>query len=114
VGAALSAFAMEGAAEASAAGDAGAIGVAATGDRSVSSAAGYAAETIASPAAVVVAVGDEDWEEAAVAIGSLLYPLLIGGEIGAEAVVDDMVVLVDAALHLGLSAAGEHGEGGCS
>jgi hypothetical protein len=31
----------------------------------------------------------------------------------AEAVVDDVVVLVDAALHLGAAAAGEEREGGC-
>jgi hypothetical protein len=35
------------------------------------------------------------------------------GLIGAEAVVDDLVVFIDAALHLGLAAAGEHGESGC-
>ncbi len=33
------------------------------------------------------------------------------GLVGAEAVVDDVVVLVDATLHLGLAAAREEGEG---
>jgi hypothetical protein len=32
--------------------------------------------------------------------------------IGAEAIVDDLIVFVDAALHLGLAAAGEDGECG--
>jgi hypothetical protein len=100
----------EAAAEAAAGGDAGAGGVAATGCRRVAASADYAAEAVASPAAVVVAVGDEEGEEAAVTVGTLLlYSLL--RLIGAEAIVDDLVVLVDAALHLGAAAAGEEGEG---
>jgi hypothetical protein len=46
-----------------------------------------------------------------VAVGLALL-ILVGGEVGAVAVVDDYVVLVDAALHLGLAAAGVEGEGG--
>ncbi len=76
----------EAAAESSSDGDAGAVGVAATGDRGVASSADYAAEAVASPAAVVVAVGDEDGEEATVAVGALLLEaLLIRREVGAEA-----------------------------
>jgi hypothetical protein len=104
----------EAATEATSDGDAGAVSVAATGDRSVSSAAGYAAESVASPAAVVVVIGDEDWEEAAMAIGALLLDaLLVRREAGAEFVVYDVVVLVDATLHLGFPAPCEHGESGC-
>jgi hypothetical protein len=104
----------EAAAEAASDGDAGAVGVAATGYRGVASTADYAAESVASPAAVVVAVGDEDGEEATVAVGALLLEaLLIRREVGAEFVVYDVIVLVDAALHLGLAAAGEEGECGC-
>lgn len=101
----------EAAAEAAAGGDAGAGGVAATGCGRVAASADYAAETVASPAAVVVVVGDEEGEEAAVAVGTLLDALLVG-EIGAELVVDDAILLVDAPLHLGLAAAGEDGECG--
>ena len=60
-----------------------------------------------------VAVRDKEGDKAAVAVGTLLDSLLIGGQVGAELVVDDDVMLVDAALHLGLAAAGEHGECGC-
>jgi len=38
---------------------------------------------------------------------------LLVGEIGAELVVDDAILFIDAALHLGLAAAGEEGECGC-
>ena len=93
----------EGAAEASAGGSGG---VAAAGHGGEGSSADGAAEAVASPAAVVVVVGDEDGDEAAVAVGVLLGL----GLVGAEAVVYDFVVLVDAALHLWLAAAGEHGE----
>jgi hypothetical protein len=102
----------EAAAEASASGDAGAGGVTAAGGRGVAASADYAAEAVASPAAVVVAVRDEEWEETAVAVGALLDTLLVG-EISAELVVDYVVLFVDATLHLGLAAAGEHGECGC-
>jgi hypothetical protein len=36
-----------------------------------------------------------------------------GGLIVTEAVVDYVILFVDAALHLGLAAAGEEGESGC-
>jgi hypothetical protein len=54
-------------------------------------------------------VGDKEREEAAVSVGALLG---LVGLVLAEAVVDDFVVLVDAALHLGAAAAGEEREGG--
>ena len=95
-------------AEASAGGYAGAGGVAATGCRGVSASPNYAAEAVTSPAAVVVAVGEDDGDESAVAVGALLRE----GLGGAEVVVDYVVLLVDAALHLGLAAAGEEGECG--
>jgi hypothetical protein len=41
-----------------------------------------------------------------------LLDALLVGEIGAELVVDDAILLVDAPLHLGLAAAGEDGECG--
>ncbi|WP_433967611.1 hypothetical protein [Tunturiibacter gelidiferens] len=50
----------EAAAEATSDGYTGAVGVAATGYRDVASAADYAAESVASPAAVVVAVGNKE------------------------------------------------------
>ena len=105
----------EDAAKASADGYAGAVGVAATGDWSIAATTHYAAEAIATPTTIVVAIGNEDGEEAAVAIGSLLllYALLVSGKVGAELIVDDMVLFIDAALHLGFLAAGEHREGGC-
>ena len=103
----------EGAAEASAGGDAGAVDVAAGWVRGVGASADYAAEAEASPSAVVVAVGDDDGDEAAVAVGALLLRALLVREVGAELVVDDVVLFVDAALHLGLLAAGEDGERGC-
>jgi hypothetical protein len=40
--------------------------------------------------------------------------LLLVGLVLAETVIDDVVVLVDAALHVGFAAAGEEGERGCS
>jgi hypothetical protein len=43
----------------------------------------------------------------------LLLDALLVGETGAELVVDDVILLVDAALHLGLAAAVEEGECGC-
>jgi hypothetical protein len=104
----------ERAAEASADRHTGAIGVAAASDRSVAATADQAAEAITAPSAIVVVVGDDDWEETAVAVRSLLLnALLVGWKVGAEAVVDDLVVLVDAALHLGFLAASEHRECGC-
>jgi hypothetical protein len=45
-----------------------------------------------------------------VPVGVLLLDSLLR-LIGAKAIVDDLVVLVDAALHLGAAAAGEKGEG---
>ncbi len=70
--AAVAAALGEAAAEASAGGYAGAGGVAATGVRGVTASANYAAEAVASPSAVVVAVGDDDGDESAVAVGALL------------------------------------------
>ena len=99
----------ETAAKASAGGYAGAGGVTATGCRGVTASANYTAEAVASPAAVVVAVGDDDGDEAAVAVGALLGD----GLVGAEAVVYYVILFVDAALHLGFAAAGEEREGGC-
>jgi hypothetical protein len=115
VGSAAFAFATataEEAAEASAYGDAGAVGVAAAGDWGVAAAADYAADAVASPAAVVVAVGEDDGNKTAMAVGALLDGLL-SGKVSAEFVVDDFVVFVDATLHLGLAASGEEGERGC-
>jgi hypothetical protein len=103
----------EDAAEASAYGDAGAVGVAAAGDRSIAATSDYAAEAVASPAAVVVAVGEDDGNKTAVAVGALRLGGLLSGKVSAEFVVDDFVVFVDAALHLGLAASGEEGERGC-
>jgi hypothetical protein len=104
----------EGFPEASAGGYTGAVGVAASCDGSVSTTADDAAEAVAAPSAVVVAVGEEDGDEAAVTVGALLLDaLLVGWEVGAELVVDDVVLFVDAALHLGFLAAGEEGESGC-
>jgi len=93
----------EGAAETAAA------GVAAAWRWGVGAAADLAAEGVASPSAVVIVIGEEG-NVAAVAVGSLLG---LVGLVLAEAVVDDVVVLVDAALHLGAAAPGEKGEGGC-
>src|SRR5436309_2852465 len=89
--------------------EAAAGGVAATGRGGVGAAAGLAADGVAAPSAVVVVIGEEG-DEAAVAIGSLLG---LAGLVFAEAVVDYVVVLVNAALHFGAAAAGEEGEGGC-
>jgi hypothetical protein len=102
----------EAGAEASADGYAGAVCVASTTDGSVATTADYRAEAVSAPAAVVVAVEEIGGKEAAVAVGpSLLLGVLL---VGAEAVIDDVVLFVDAALHLGLLTAGEHGErGGC-
>jgi hypothetical protein len=94
----------EGAAEASAG------GVAAARCWRVRAAADLAAESVAAPSSVVIVVGDEEREEAAVAVGALLG---LVGLVLAEAVVDYVVMLVDAALHLGTAAAGEEREGGC-
>jgi hypothetical protein len=44
------------------------------------------------------------------AVGALRLDALLVGKIGAELVVDDAILLVDAALHLGLAAAGEDGK----
>ena len=99
----------EAAAEASAGSYAGAGGIAATGCRGVTASANDAAEAVASPAAIVVTVGDDDGDESAVPVGSLLG----GGLVGAEVVIDYVVLFVHAALHLGLATAGEDGEGGC-
>jgi hypothetical protein len=55
-------------------------------------------------------VGEDDGNEPAVSVGVLLLDSLLR-LIGAEAIVDDLVVLVDATLHLGAAAAGEEGEG---
>jgi hypothetical protein len=93
----------EGAAEAAA------CGVAAAWSWRVRAAADLAADAVAAPSSVVIVVGEEEREEAAVAVGALLG---LVGLVLAEAVVDDVVVLVDAALHLGTAAAGEEGEGG--
>ena len=103
----------EAAAEASACGYAGTGGIAATGCRGVTASANYAAKAIAPPAAVIVAIGDDDGDESAVAVGALLLGALLVREIGAEAVIDYVVLFVDAPLHLGLAAAGEEGECGC-
>jgi hypothetical protein len=94
----------EGAAEASAG------GVAAAWSWRVGAAADLAADAVAAPSSVVIVVGDEEREEAAVAVGALLG---LVGLVLAEAVVDYVVMLVDAALHLGTAAAGEKRECGC-
>jgi hypothetical protein len=99
----------EAASEASASGNAGAGGVAAAGCGGVAASADYTAEAVASPTAVVVVVRDEEREETSVTVRALLR----GGLVGAEAVVDYVVLLVDAPLHLWLATAGEHGECGC-
>jgi hypothetical protein len=52
----------------------------------------------------------EEGNEAAVAVGALLGLVRL---VIAETVVDYVVVLVDAALHLRAAAAGENREGGC-
>jgi len=111
VGAAAVASAFgEAAAEASADGDAGAVDVAAACGWDVAATADYGAKSVASRAAVVVTVEEVGGKEAAVAVGSsLLLGVVL---VGAEAVVDDVVLFVDAALHLGLLAASEHGECG--
>jgi hypothetical protein len=106
--AAVAAAFGEGAAEAASCGDAGAGGVTVTGCGSVTASADYAAEAEAAPSPVIVAVRNDDGEEAAVAVGALLR----GGLVGAEAVVDYVILLVDAALHLGFAAAGEERECG--
>ena len=93
----------EGAAEAAAEGAAGAVDVAAGRVRGEAAAAYGAAEAEASPTAVVVVVEHGDEDEAAVTVGALLR---LVGLAGAELVGYDAVVLVDAALHLGLAAAG--------
>jgi hypothetical protein len=93
----------EGAAEASAG------GVAAARCWRVRAAADLATESVAAPSSVVIVVGEEEREEAPVAVGALLG---LVGLVLAEAVVDDVVVLVDAALHLGTAAAGEKRECG--
>jgi hypothetical protein len=106
--AAVAAAFGEGTAEATSCSDAGAGGVAASGCGGVAASADCAAEAVASPAAVVVAVGNEEREEAAVAVGTLLC----GGLVGAEAVVDYVILFVDAALHLRFAAASEERECG--
>src|SRR5260370_26441344 len=93
----------EGAAESAAA------GVAAAWRWGVRAAADLAADGVAAPSAVVIVVGEEG-NVAAVAVGSLLG---LAGLVLAQAVVDYVIVLVDAALHLGAATAGEEGEGGC-
>ena len=45
---------------------------------------------------------------------AVLLLLLGAGLVGAEQVIDNLVIFVDATLHLGLMAAGEQGEGGGS
>ena len=59
--------------------------------------------------------GDEGEDADAVVLALLLLHLaLLGGIcwlVGTEFVVDDLIVLVDTALHLGLVAAGEEGQG---
>ncbi len=62
----------EAAAEASAGSYAGAGGIAATGCRGVTASANDAAEAVASPAAIVVTVGDDDGDESAMTVGALL------------------------------------------
>jgi hypothetical protein len=96
----------EAAAEASAGRHARTGRVAASGRRGVTTSANYAAEAVASPASVVVAVWEDDRDESAVAIGALLGDRLIG----AEVVVYYVVLLVDATLHLRLAATGENGK----
>ena len=94
----------EGAAEASAS------GVASAGSRGEGAAFGVGADAVTSPPSVVIAVWKDDGDKAAVAIWALLGLVWL---VFAEAVVDDVVVLVNTALHLGRAAAGEDGEGGC-
>ena len=91
----------EGTAEASAGdvADACAGGEGASADRS--------SDAVAAEASVVVAIREEG-EEAPVSVRTLLR---LVGLVFAEAVIDDDVVLVDAALHL--AAAGEERQGGC-
>ena len=103
--------AVEGTAEASAGGDSGAVCVAMTFRWNVAAATNYAAETVASPAAVVVVVERDEGEEASASPRWLLLGLALG-LISAKAVVDDFVVFVDTALHLGLAATHRHGKGG--
>jgi hypothetical protein len=85
----------EGAAEASA------CGVADAGCGDVGSAADWSAYSVASPSSVVVA-------EEGMGCGAVLCLI---GLVFAETVVDYVVVLVDAALHL--TASCEEGESGC-
>jgi hypothetical protein len=73
------------------------------------------AQAITAPTAVVVAVQREEGDEATVTVGALL----LVGLVLAETVVYDVVVFVDAALHVGFAAAGEERqssrcEQGCS
>src|ERR1700679_570101 len=82
-------------------------GVAAAGCGGEGSAVGVSAWGEAAQAAVIVAVHGDEGDVAAVAVGALLLVRL-----GlAEAVVDDVVVLVDTALHVGFAAAGEERQG---
>ncbi len=90
----------EGAAEAAAA------GIADPGCCHVRAAANRGAQAVPAPSAVVVAVG-EDGDETAVAVGSLLR---LVGLVLTEAVVDDVVVLVDTALHLRFATASKERE----
>jgi hypothetical protein len=55
-------------------------------------------------------VDGDEWDKATAAHWALLLLLLIG-LVGAEAIVDHMVLLIDTALHLRLAAAREDGEG---
>jgi hypothetical protein len=69
------------------------------------------AEGISSPAAVVVVVERNEREEPAVTVGALLLRSAGLRLVGAEAIVDHLVVLVDTTLHLRLTTAGGDGEG---
>jgi hypothetical protein len=91
----------EGAAEAAA------TGVAPAWSRGVGATADLGAEAVAAPSAVVEAVRVKR-DEAPVSVGALLF----SGLVLAEGVIDDIIVLVDAALNLGAAAAGEERECG--
>ena len=76
--------------------------------RSESTAADRAAETVAAVSTVVPAEGAGIKDPAG--MGGVV--VLLDRLIAAEAVGDDYVVFVDAALHLGLATGREHGQGG--
>ena len=84
-------------------------GVRVTWSWHITSSSNDAAKAGAAPSTVIVVIWHWNKDEAAVAIRALLLAGLV-----AERIVDHLVVLVDAALHLLVMTAGEHRHcGGC-